>query len=141
MKEELRIFNAFIRAKGLRRTVQRERILEVFLATERHISTEELYRLVKKCHPAIGFVTVYRTMRLLVESGLCGEIDFGDGLIRFEHKYGHRHHGHLICLKCGRFIEVVNPEIEELQEKMARRHNFRPTKHKLEIFGFCQRCA
>lgn len=141
MKREFEIFTEFIKTKGLRYTTQRRRILTTFLETERHVSAEELYKLVRKTHRQIGFVTVYRTMKLLSDSGLCGEIDFGDGILRFEHKYAHQHHDHLICVRCGRFIEVIDREIEQLQEKMAQRHKFKPTKHKLEIFGLCDKCC
>lgn len=140
MKEEFRLFAEFIREKGLRHTPQREHILGVFLATEKHISTEELHGLVKKEYPDIGYTTVYRTMKLLAECGLCGEIEFGDGITRFEHRYGHEHHDHLICVKCGRFIEVKNQRIEKLQEEMVKRYSFAPETHKLEIFGICKGC-
>jgi Fur family ferric uptake transcriptional regulator len=140
MRREFAIWDEFIGRKGLRRTPQREKILEVFLSTERHVTAEELHKLVKKRLEGIGYVTVYRTMRILVEAGLCDEIDFGDGLTRFEHKYGHEHHDHLICMKCGRFIEVIDPKIERLQEKMAKERGFTPMAHKLEIFGYCRRC-
>jgi Fur family transcriptional regulator, ferric uptake regulator len=140
MRKEFLIFDEFIRSKGLRHTPQREKIMGVFLATERHVSAEELYKLVRKEYRDIGYTTVYRTMKLLAESGIAGEIDFGDGTLRFEHKYGHEHHDHLICTKCGRFIEAVKPEIEKLQDTLAKKHGFLPTKHKLEIFGMCRRC-
>jgi Fur family ferric uptake transcriptional regulator len=139
-REEFDVLGEFIRSKGLRYTPQRERILDIFLSTERHVSVDELYRLVKKRYPDVGYVTVYRTMKLLSECGLCGEIDFGDGILRFEHKYGHEHHDHLICTKCGKFIEVMEPEIEKLQDKLAKKHSFMSTNHKLQIFGICRRC-
>lgn len=141
MKKESEIFDAFIKSKGLRHTPQREIILNIFLSTERHVSADELYHLVRKKFSDIGYTTVYRTLKLLSESGLCEEIDFGDGILRFEHKYGHEHHDHLICVKCARFIEVSSPEIERIQEKMAKKHFFTPTKHKLDIFGICKGCS
>jgi Fur family ferric uptake transcriptional regulator len=140
MKEEFTIFEEFVRNKSLRQTPQRHKILDIFLATERHVSAEELYRLVRKKYPDIGYTTIYRTMRLLLEAGLCGEIDFGDGILRYEHKYGHQHHDHLICTRCGRFIEVMKPEIEKMQDDLAKEHGFIPAKHKLEIFGICRKC-
>lgn len=140
-RKEFQILDEFVKAKGLRHTPQREKILDVFLSTERHVSCEELYKLVRKKYQGIGYTTVYRTMKLFSESGLCGETDFGDGVLRFEHKYGHEHHDHLICVKCGAFIEVMNPKIEKLQDTLARAHSFTPTKHKLEIFGVCRKCA
>lgn len=140
MKKEFQVLYDFIKSKGLRQTAQRMEILDTFLGTERHVSVDELYRLVSKKDGRIGYTTVYRTMKLLSESGLCGEIDFGDGVLRFEHKYGHEHHDHFICTSCGRFIEVVSPRIEKLQDEMARKHGFLPLKHKLEIFGICSNC-
>jgi Fur family ferric uptake transcriptional regulator len=59
---------------------------------------------------------------------------------RYEHEYGHEHHDHLICERCRRSIEVVDPRIEELQEKLARDHGFVMTRHKLDMFGICSKC-
>ncbi|MDP3790432.1 MAG: transcriptional repressor [Candidatus Omnitrophota bacterium] len=139
MKKEIEILEKFIREKGLRYTPQREEILKVFLSVEMHLSTDELYKIVKKKTPKIGYVTVYRTMKLLEEAGLCNEVDFGDGISRFEHRYGHEHHDHLICVKCGSYTEVVKPKIEELQEKLAKEKHFTPLRHKLQIFGICSK--
>ena len=141
MRKEFEIFDEFIKSKALRHTPQRGKILDVFLSTERHVSVDDLYKLVKKEYPDIGYTTVYRTMKLLSESGLCEEIDFGDGIERFEHKYGHEHHDHLICIKCGRFIEASNPRIEKIQDALAEKYSFTPVKHKLDIFGICKRCS
>lgn len=121
MRKEFEILDDFIEKKGLRYTLQREKVLDIFLSTEIHVSCEQLYKLVKRKNPRIGYTTVYRTMKLLSESGLCEEMDFGDGIIRFEHKYGHYHHDHLVCTKCGKFIEVNNPDIEKLQVAMAKK--------------------
>lgn len=140
MRREFEVFADFVRSKNLRHTSQRDKVLAVFLKTERHVSVEELYKLVKKEEPAIGYTTVYRTMRLLSESGLCQEFDFGDGVARFEHKYGHEHHDHLICIKCGRFIEVLSPKIEKMQVGLAKKYAFTPIRHKLQIFGICKKC-
>jgi Fur family transcriptional regulator, ferric uptake regulator len=141
MKEELVLLEKFIREKGLRHTSQREEILKVFLSVEEHLSAEELYQIVKKKNSKIGSVTVYRTMKLLEAAGLCNEVDFGDGVSRFEHKYGHEHHDHLICVKCGRCVEVVKPGIEKLQDVLAKEKHFIPLKHKLQIFGVCSKCS
>lgn len=140
MKKELEVLARFINEKGLRHTHQRAVILDAFLSTERHVSIDELYRLVRRRDSSIGYTTVYRTMKILSEAGLCGEIDIGDGVLRFEHKYGHGHHDHLICMKCGRLIEVVKPVIERLQDGLAKEHGFTPLTHRLQIFGLCKRC-
>jgi Fur family ferric uptake transcriptional regulator len=65
----------------------------------------------------------------------------GDGTARFEHKYGHEHHDHLVCVVCGKFIEVADPQIEMLQNQLARKHGFIPKRHKLDIFGKCAECS
>ena len=140
MRKELEILEKFIGEKHLRYTPQREEILKVFLSQERHLSSDELYKILRKKNPKIGYTTVYRTMRLLAKAGLCDEVDLGDGISRFEHKYGHEHHDHLICLKCGEASEVVKPQIEKLQDRLASEHGFTPIRHKLEIFGICRKC-
>ena len=140
MHKELEIFDGFIKSKGLRHTSKRERILETFLSVERHVSADELYKVVKRKDSSIGYTTVYRALKLLAECGLSREIDFGDGTLRFEHNYGHEHHDHLVCTKFGKFIEVVKPKIEKLQEDLAKEHGFTPMNHKLQIFGICRGC-
>ncbi len=99
-------FNQFLRQKGLRQTKQRDEIVKLFLRMERHLSTQELFDIVRKKDKDVGYATVARTLKLLAESGLCRMVDFGDGVQRYEHKYGHEHHDHLICTKCGKFVEI-----------------------------------
>jgi len=79
-------------------------------------------------------------MRVICDAALARGTDFGDGVRRFEHKYRHQHHDHLVCLKCGRVIEVISPEIENLQERLARRHDFTAIRHRMQIFGTCRDC-
>lgn len=141
MNKEIEILGSFIKETGLRYTPQREEILKIFLSVEKHLSADELHKIVEKKNPKIGYTTVYRTMKLLEEAGLCNEVDFGDGITRFEHRYGHGHHDHLICTKCGGYTEVVKPKIEELQEKLAKEKHFTPLRHKLQIFGICNKCS
>lgn len=133
-------FEQFLEERGLRMTPQRSLIVDVFLKTERHVSSEDLYSLVKRKDRSIGQATVYRTLKLLSESGIAREVDFGEGVTRYEHEYGHDHHDHLICESCRKSIEVVDPRIEELQEKLARDHGFVMTSHKLDMFGLCAKC-
>lgn len=140
MKKEVQILDDFIRSQGLRHSSQREIVVNTFLSVEGHVSVEELHKLVGRKAPEIGYTTVYRTMKLLSKLGLCGTVDFGDGTVRFEHEYGHRHHDHLICTGCGACVEVLNPRIEKLQNMLACRHGFTPASHTLKIYGFCEKC-
>jgi len=140
MKSAKAVFRQYLKDKGLLHSKQREQILDVLLKTEKHTTVDGLYELVRKKNPKIGLATVYRAMRVICDAGLAKEVDFGDGLKRFEHKYQHQHHHHLVCIKCGRVIEIANPEIERLQKKLASQHNFAPTRDTMKIFGICSRC-
>lgn len=140
MREARAKFKGFLSEKGLRATPQRALILDAFLKSTRHLRTEELYNLVKRRDPSVGQATVYRALRLLAESGIAREVDFGDGVVRYEHDHGHEHHVHLICERCRKSIEVLDPRIEKLQEKLAREHGFTITSHKLDSFGICPEC-
>jgi len=119
-------FGAFLRGKGLRNTPQRNRIIEVFLQQKGHLTIEDLYDLVRHEDPSLGQATVYRTMKLLCGAGLARELRFGDGVI---------------CERCGKNIEVVDPDIEALQDALARKHGFTPTSHRLYLYGICSDCA
>ncbi|MBL7075826.1 transcriptional repressor [candidate division KSB1 bacterium] len=133
-------FGNYLQDKGLKGTQQRDEVADLFLKADRHFSVEELYRRVQKSDPRIGFSTVYRTLKLLVEAGLATERQFGDGFTRFEPVHREEHHDHLICIKCGKIVEFKDDRIEELQNGVAGKHNFRVTDHKLELYGYCNRC-
>lgn len=138
--KEKEIFDEHIQRAGLRRTAQRDLILEVFLKTEEHVTSEDLYWLVSKRDPSVGHTTVYRTLRLLTEAGLAREVRFGDNKTYYEHHYEHPHHDHMICTQCGKVIEFFSVEIEALQDEMAGKYNFRPTHHSLRMWGVCSDC-
>jgi len=140
MTEEQEVFLAHIQKKGLKRTAQRDLILDVFLRSERHLSNEDLYRLVKEEDSSIGQTTVYRTLKLLSEAGLAREVRFGDGRTHYEHNYKHEHHDHMICSECGKIIEFYSAELEALQDAMAAKHRFEVTQHLLRIIGICAEC-
>jgi len=140
MTEEQEVFLQHIQKKGLKRTSQRDLILDTFLRTEEHLSSEDLYRLVQKQDPTIGQTTVYRTLKLLTEAGLAREVRFGDGITHYEHNYKHQHHDHMICSGCGRIIEFFSAELEAIQDAMAAKHRFQVTQHLLRIIGVCAEC-
>ena len=140
MTEEQEVFLKHIQKQGLKRTAQRDLILDVFLRTEGHVSGEDLYRLVRDQDPTLGQTTVYRTLRLLTEAGLAREVRFGDGRAHYEHHYKHQHHDHMICSKCGKIIEFYSPELEAIQDAMAAKHKFELTSHLLRMIGVCADC-
>src|SRR5262249_23407091 len=140
MTEEQEVFLKHIQKKGLKRTTQRDLILDVFLRTEGHLSGEDLYHLVKAQDPTVGQTTIYRTLRLLTDAGLAREVRFGDGRAHYEHNYKHQHHDHMICKECGKIIEFYSPELEAIQEAMAAKHRFELTEHLLRMIGICADC-
>lgn len=137
---EKQVFSEHIQKSGLRRTAQRDLILEIFLQTEEHLSSENLYWLVREKDPTVGQTTVYRTLKLLTEAGLAREVRFGDGKTYYEHHYNHEHHDHMICTECGTVVEFFSPEIEDLQESIAAEYGFKLTQHSMRIFGVCGEC-
>lgn len=133
-------FYECLRKKGLRRTSQRETIFDVFMRSQKHMSSEDLYRRVKEEEPNVGFTTVYRTLNLLAECGLAIRSQFGDGLTRYESGFNTAHHDHLICVECGEVTEFFSPRLEHVQDEVVSRHGFEMTDHSLRIWGICRNC-
>lgn len=133
-------FMDFLSGRGLSITPQRKVIVESFLETEGHFSAEDLYRIVRDKLPEIGQATVYRTIKLLLESGLAESFDFGEDAVMYEHAYGHRHHDHIICMQCGRKVEFYDEEIERKQEKLAEKNGYVLTRHRMYLYGICPAC-
>lgn len=133
-------FSDYLAERGLRLTGQRRIIADIFFRSEGHHSAEEIARMVREAHQGIGPATVYRTLKLLREAGLAAGMNTGDGLARYESPFRRAHHDHLVCRRCGRIVEFENDQIEALQQRVAERHGFVVTDHRLELFGVCGAC-
>jgi len=120
--------------KGLRMTGQRRTIAAVLQDAEDHPDVEELYARASGQDASISLATVYRTVKLFEEEGILEKRDFGDGRARYE-AASRAHHDHLIDERTGEVIEFVDPEIEKLQEKIARKLGYRLTGHRLQLWG------
>ena len=140
IREAQQILHRHLKSVGLKHTEQRDTILRTFLETREHLSTDELFRLVKKKDPKIGFTTVYRTLKLLAECGLASEVAFHDGIARYEHQYNRRSHHHMVCTDCGSSVEFFSPEVDNLEQKIGRQHNYETTRHTFQIYGVCEDC-
>jgi len=140
LKEETELFYAYLRQNSLKKTYQKDLILETFLNAEGHLSVEDIYALVKKKDKKIGIVTVFRTLKSLTACGIAREITLGDGLTRFEHSYHHPHHHHIVCTGCHKAIEFVSPELERVQAEIVCQYGIRPLYHRFQIFGICEDC-
>jgi len=130
-----------LRERGLKATRQRDEIVRALKKAGAHVTVDELYQRVRRKNPRIGYATIYRTLRLLAESGWASARRFGDRTARFEHRIEGEHHDHLICLQCGKIQEFENDRLEALQERIARQEGFLVREHKLELYGYCQGCA
>jgi Fur family ferric uptake transcriptional regulator len=135
-------FDEYVKRHGLKSTQQRDTIVDLFLRTTGHVSIDELLAKVRRKNPKVGYATVYRTLKLLTESGIAASRQFGDGQTRFEVMGDHAHHDHLICVKCGLILEFENDTIERLQDEMAERlGGFTLVRHKMELYGMCPKAA
>ena len=121
-------------ATGLRMTDQRRVLARVIGQAEDHPDVEEIYARASKEDPRISLATVYRTVKLFEEAGILDKLEFGDGRARYEDAE-RDHHDHLIDVNSGQVIEFVDPEIEELQERIAARLGYRLIGHRLELLG------
>lgn len=120
--------------QGLRLTEQRRVIAGVLDGARDHPDVEELHARANAADPRISLATVYRTVKLFEEAGILEKVDFGDGRARYEDAE-RDHHDHLIDLETGKVIEFVDPEIEKLQERIARKLGYDLKGHKLELYG------
>ena len=120
--------------KNMRMTDQRRVIARVLSASDDHPDVEELHRRAHAIDPHISIATVYRTVRLFEEAGIIDRLDFRDGRSRYE-EHTDEHHDHLIDMKTGKVIEFVDPEIEALQEAIARKLGYKLVDHRLELYG------
>lgn len=135
--ERLRVFS---QENGLKKSRQRELILERFLGMGGHVSADDLHAEVRTADAAVGRTTVYRALRLFCEAGIASSIDLKDGLTRFEPELSRAHHDHLVCIECGRIDEFLSPEIENRQDEVAAEYGYRLVSHRHQLYGVCRDC-
>ena len=135
------LFLRYLREQGLPETQQREQIADVVLATDGHLSVEDIEEKLKERGERIGKATIYRTLETLVKSGLVAEHDFGEGFKRYEHLFGQKGvRQHLVCSECGSVKEIDDPELLRLQQRIAREQDFEPARYRLQMYGICASC-
>ena len=139
-RDDLSQFRTFLRQHNLPVTQQRLAIAGVVFASDRHLSVEEVSNDVAAQGENAGTATVYRTLDLLVKSGLVVERDFGEGFRRFEPARGIPHHEHLLCTVCGRVDEFRDERLERMTTIIAESHGYSRQRHRLVIYGVCADC-
>ncbi len=133
-------FTAYLREHNLPVTQQRLAIAEVALLAQEHLSAEEIEAELARRGTRAGTATVYRTLALLVQTGLLAERDFGEGFKRYEPARDMPHHEHLLCTTCGRVEEFRDERLERMTTLVAEARGFARQRHRLVIYGVCRDC-
>jgi Fur family ferric uptake transcriptional regulator len=136
----LAAFRRYLSDRNLPATQQRLAVASVVLDAADHLSAEDVARRVETRDAAVGLATVYRTLDLLVASGLVQQRDFGEGFRRYEPVAPGQAHEHCICSACGKVMEFSNDRLERMIALLAEEAEFRPHHHRLEVFGLCREC-
>jgi len=142
--EEIERLKSNLKEKNYKLTPQRRAIVDIIIRNEgNHLTTEELYDLVKVECPEIGLATVYRTVQLLEELGVVCKLDLNDGCNRYElvHEDENHQHHHLICTECGKVIEVEGDLLEVLEHDIQQKYDFVIKNHSVKFYGICKDCS
>lgn len=132
-----------LKDEGYKLTTQRKIIYDVFLNhNDRHLSPEEVYEFVRDEHPEIGLATVYRTLQLFEDIKFINKFNFNDGCSRYELAEDDckSHHYHLICTKCGKIVEIVDFDIDEIREILMKESEYAVEDYSIKFFGICEDC-
>ncbi len=130
----------YIKKNGGRITPSRMIILKEIYRRHDHFDAEDIYLELKKAGQNISRASIYRTIPLLLDSGLVRELKSVDKQKRYEHILGHKHHEHMICEKCGALIEFDDVMLEEDINKLCYAEEFKPVSHQIIITGICKQC-
>jgi Fur family transcriptional regulator, ferric uptake regulator len=140
IQREINRFQHFLAGQGLKLTNERAALVREIFATHYHFEADELLFKMKEKSLKISRATIYRTLELLVRSGMVRRVHLGEDHYHYEYVSGNSHHDHLICTTCGSVIEFHDPAIEQRQREICDRKKFTPTFHNLQILGVCDSC-
>ncbi len=140
VEREVGRFQHFLQGQGLKLTGERSALVREIFSTHYHFDADELLFKMKEKSVKISRATVYRTLELLVKSGMVRRVHLGEDHYHYEHITGNSHHDHLICTTCGGVIEFHDPVLEARQREICERKHFTPTFHNLQILGVCDSC-
>jgi Fe2+ or Zn2+ uptake regulation protein len=135
-------FEDYLRGHGLKMTRARENVFREILSTPGvHPNAEEIHRRLRAKKKPVGLATIYRTLNLLVRSGLVTAIDLGESHSHFEPDWNRISHGHLICLSCGRVQEFSHAEIQAAIKRIGKEKGYLLDKFSIQVFGYCHDCT
>jgi Fur family ferric uptake transcriptional regulator len=133
-------FRRYLRDHRQPITRQRDLVAQIVFLSDDHLSVDGIRRRLKERGERVGTATVYRTLDVLLESGLVRAHDFGEGFKRYEPMPTQAHHEHLICDRCGRVVEFQNERLERMLPIIADEHAFQHQRHRVEVYGVCRDC-
>jgi Fur family ferric uptake transcriptional regulator len=137
---EREIFRKYLERRGLKLTAERLAVFDELFARHEHLEADELLVRLRAHHKKISRATIYRTLDLLVDSGIVGRVRIREEGYRYERMRAGDHHDHLICNECGRVIEFREPRIESLQDEICERYGFVLLSHSHQLRGICRQC-
>ena len=140
IEKEIKRFRGLLQEQGLKLTAERSALVREIFSTHYHFEADELLFKMKEKNVKISRATVYRTLELLVKSGMVRRVHLGENHYHYEHVTGNSHHDHLICTICGNVIEFHDEELEKKQLEICEKKKFTPTFHNLQILGICDSC-
>jgi Fur family ferric uptake transcriptional regulator len=140
VQKEVDRFAAFLQQQGLKLTAERAALVREIFSTHYHFEADELLFKMKEKAVKISRATVYRTLELLVKTGMVRRVHLGEDHYHYEHVTGNSHHDHLVCTTCGSVIEFHDAWLEERQREICKKKHFTPTFHNLQILGVCETC-
>ena len=133
-------FIEFLDGKNLRMTSQRQAIIDTVFGTEEHFTAEQLLEWAREKDSSVSRATVYRTLPLLMESGLVQELDLGKDYKYYDPNYtDHPHHNHIICQDCEKIVEFEDEKLEQLEEEISKQLGFSLRTQKLQISASCDK--
>ena len=133
-------FKKFLKKNNLKFTRERSEVLKAITIQRDHFHAEDIYQQLKKQKSNVSLATVYRTIPLLIDSGLITGTLYGGERIVYEKIYNKPHHYHMVCIDCGKIIEFTCPDVEVIQDTICKGNFFLSTEYNLEIKGYCQVC-
>jgi Fur family ferric uptake transcriptional regulator len=133
-------FRRHLRDHRLPVTRQRDLVAQTVFLSDEHLSVEAIQKQLRERGEHVGTATIYRTLDVLVQSGLVRAHDFGEGFKRYEPMPQEGRHEHLICVRCGKVVEFQNERLERMLPIIADEHAFQHQRHRVEIYGLCQEC-
>ncbi len=131
---------AVLKQRGYKITPQRRTIINAIIHSREHLTPAAIHERIRREHPGIGLVTVYRTLEILAGLGLICEMHAGGNCRSYLIRRPSEHHHHLICSDCGTVIDFTDCDLGELERRLSKETRFKINGHLLEFVGLCRNC-